>query len=194
MTAALPGINEIRAVLDQGCPKQEWMPRLVSASPRLSKAGMPSRSEAGAVCSKSRSVLSDIREAHRLIRSASRPSIRCALRAIFEQTAPPSLREGTPPNLGGDWVTSLQPNQAYIASTTFKPYKALLCGSPSILSGQVMVIGRALPSKETLLTQQRSFSGQNDRFQTYCTPLESADLASGILSIDIESLSIDIKP
>ena len=109
------------AVCDQSCPKQEWMPRLVSASPRLSKAGMPSRSEAGAVCSKSRSVLSDIREAHRLIRSASRPSIRCALRAIFEQTAPPSLREGTPPNLGGDWSTRLQPNQVYIASTTFKP-------------------------------------------------------------------------
>ena len=29
-----------------------------------------------------------------------------ALRANFEQTAPPSLREGTPPNLGGDWSTS----------------------------------------------------------------------------------------
>ena len=72
-------------------------------SPRLSKAGMPSRSEAGAVCSKSRSVLSDIREAHRFIRSASRISIR-SLR-IFAQTAPPSLREGTPPDLGGDWQT-----------------------------------------------------------------------------------------
>ena len=43
--------------------------------------------------------------AHRLIRSASRPFIRCALRAIFEQTAPPSLREGTPPNLGGECQT-----------------------------------------------------------------------------------------
>ena len=72
-------------------------------SPRLSKAGMPSRSEAGAVCSKSRSLLSDIRETHQLIRSASRKSIR-SLR-VFEQTAPPSLREGTPPDSGGDWST-----------------------------------------------------------------------------------------
>ena len=62
------------------------MPRLVSASPALVRRGCP-------------------REAHRLIRSASRPFIRCALRAIFEQTAPPSLREGTPPNLGGECQT-----------------------------------------------------------------------------------------
>ena len=30
-------------------------------------------------------------------------SVRNALRADFEQTAPPSLREGTPPNSGGEW-------------------------------------------------------------------------------------------
>ena len=67
---------------------------------------MPSRSEAEAVCSKSR-------VAHRLITSASRKSIRSALRANFEQTAPPSLREGTPPDLGGESFRRLLPNQVY---------------------------------------------------------------------------------
>ncbi len=41
-------------------------------------------------------------EQYRLIRSASRSSIGCALRADFEQTAPPSLREVTPPDSGGE--------------------------------------------------------------------------------------------
>ena len=67
---------------------------------------MPSRSEGwGGLFKVPRSVLMNFREAHRLIRSASRKSIR-SLR-VFEQTAPPSLREGTPPNLGGDWSTSV---------------------------------------------------------------------------------------
>ena len=56
---------------------------------------MPSRSEGWGGLFKD--------EQYRLIRSASRKSIR-SLR-VFEQTAPPSLREGTPPNSGGDWST-----------------------------------------------------------------------------------------
>src|SRR6478609_3566676 len=97
---------------------------------------MPSRSEAGAARSASpigrslnnlfkvraqRAPYRHSRSAPIRKRSASRKSIRSALRADFEQTAPPSLREGSPPNLGGDWSPALQPNQVYITSTTFKP-------------------------------------------------------------------------
>src|SRR5215831_13834203 len=56
---------------------------------------MPSRSEGWGGLFKD--------EQYRLIRSASRMSVRNALRADFEQTAPPSLREGTPPDSGGEW-------------------------------------------------------------------------------------------
>jgi hypothetical protein len=57
---------------------------------------------AGVVCSKTRSHLTDAREAILMKRSASRISVRSALRADFEQTAP-ALR-ATPPNLGGDYA------------------------------------------------------------------------------------------
>ena len=82
---------------------------------------MPSRSEGwGGLFKVPRSgFLMNFREAHRSIMSASRKSIRYALRAAFEQTAPPSLREGTPPDSGGDWSTAYK-NQCYIASITFK--------------------------------------------------------------------------
>ncbi len=56
--------------------------------------GVPSRSEGGAVCSKTRSDLMDFREALNINRCASRISER-TLRD-FEQTAPASLREGIP--------------------------------------------------------------------------------------------------
>ncbi len=56
----------------------------------------------GAVCSKTRSHLMDIREA--LLFQSVRVASLCKERAarVFEQTAPPSLREGTPPNSGGE--------------------------------------------------------------------------------------------
>jgi outer membrane protein TolC len=44
-------------------------------------------------------------EQYRLIRIASRASLRWL--RDFEQTAPPSLREGTPPNLGGEWLAEI---------------------------------------------------------------------------------------
>ncbi len=71
---------------------------------------MPSRSEGrGGLFKVPRSgFLMNFREAHGSIMSASRKSIRYALRAAFEQTAPPSLREDTPPDSGGDWSTALQ--------------------------------------------------------------------------------------
>jgi hypothetical protein len=67
---------------------------VTQSPPKL--GGVPSRSEGGAVCSKSRSILLDIREAHRFIMSASRKSIRSALRANFEQTAPALASRGHP--------------------------------------------------------------------------------------------------
>ncbi len=42
----------------------------------------------------------------------SPPKLRSALRASFEQTAPPSLREGSPPNLGGD--SRLRPSLRFL--------------------------------------------------------------------------------
>ena len=69
---------------------------------------MPSRSEDGGGLFKvAKRPFRYSRSAPIRIRSASRKFIRSALRANFEQTAPPSLREGSPPNLGGDWSTSV---------------------------------------------------------------------------------------
>ena len=92
---------------DQSCPKQEWMPRLacLQSPPKLGGDALAKRGLGRSVQSPAQRLLMNFREAHRLIRSASRKSIR-SLR-VFEQTAPPSLREGTPPNLGGDWSTSV---------------------------------------------------------------------------------------
>ena len=63
---------------------------------------MPSRSGGwGGLFKVARSaLLMDFREALLIDRCATRISERM-LRG-FEQTAPPSLREGTPPNLGGE--------------------------------------------------------------------------------------------
>ena len=73
---------------------------LVDQSPPES-GGVPSRSEGGAVCSKTRSDLMDFREALLMDRCASRISER-TLRD-FEQTAPAlASRRASPPNLGGD--------------------------------------------------------------------------------------------
>ncbi len=76
---------------------------------RNAAAGMPSRSEGrGGLFKVPRSgFLMNFREAHRSIMSAPRKSLRYALRAAFEQTAPPSLREGTPPDSDGDWSAAL---------------------------------------------------------------------------------------
>ena len=74
--------------------------------------------------------------------SASRKSIRCALRAAFEQTAPPSLRKPRLTQAGTG--PQRYKNQGDIASVTFKPLQgALLCGSPSILAWTALVIDRA---------------------------------------------------
>ena len=72
--------------------------RSTNSPPKL--GGVPSRSEGGAVCSKTRSDLINFREALRLLSVRCANLMRSALCANFEQTAPP-LR-GTPPNLGGD--------------------------------------------------------------------------------------------
>src|SRR6476660_9208205 len=62
---------------------------------------MPSRSEGwGGLLKAAQHPFRYSRSAPNEITSAARKSIR-SLR-VFEQTAPPSLREGTPPNLGGD--------------------------------------------------------------------------------------------
>ena len=66
---------------------------LVDQSPPES-GGVPSRSEGGAVCSKTRSNLIDFREALIMNRCASRISERTL--QDFEQTAPASLREDSP--------------------------------------------------------------------------------------------------
>src|SRR5215471_17665509 len=52
-------------------------------------------------------IIIDIREGLVLNRCASRISVRSALRANFEQTAPPPLREGSPPDSGGEWLDQL---------------------------------------------------------------------------------------
>ena len=54
--------------------------QVINPISRLSKAGMPSRSEGWGGLFKD--------EQYRLIRSAPRAFIRCALRAVFEQTTP----------------------------------------------------------------------------------------------------------
>ncbi len=66
---------------------------------------------------------------------------------IFGQTAPPSLREGTPPNLGGDWATSITAKPGlhrihYIQTFT----RAANLWLPSILSWIRMVYERAYNS------------------------------------------------
>ena len=57
---------------------------------------MPSRSEGWGGLFKD--------DQYRLIKVRFANIARSALRTGFEQTAPPSLREGTPPNLGGEYV------------------------------------------------------------------------------------------
>ena len=88
---------------------------------RNAAAGMPSRSEGrGGLFKVPRSgFLMNFREAHRSIMSASRKSIRYALRAAFEQTVPPSPKAPrlTQAGTGPQRYT----NQGYIASITFKP-------------------------------------------------------------------------
>src|SRR6476659_2036929 len=66
---------------------------------------MPSRSEGRGGLFKARAqraLYRYPRSAPIRTRSASRKFIWNALRANFEQTAPPSLREGSPPDSGGD--------------------------------------------------------------------------------------------
>src|SRR5205085_2217502 len=65
--------------------------------------GVPSRSEGGAVCSKTRSDIMDIRVALLIDRCATRISKRM-LRDV-EQTAPAlASRRASPPNSGGDYA------------------------------------------------------------------------------------------
>ncbi len=105
-------------------------------------------------------LLMNFRVAHRLIRSASRKSIR-SLR-IFEQTAPPSLREGTPPNLGGEWPTSVTARNRFTSHPLHsKSLRAPLCGSPSILSWTRLVI--------------------RPRLQWFSAPMQRRDPAAQIL-------------
>ena len=60
------------------------------------------RSIGGTVCSKSAQRSLYFREGLKFNRCASRLYVSSELRADFDQTSPPSLRECTPPNLGGE--------------------------------------------------------------------------------------------
>jgi hypothetical protein len=104
-----------------------------TAIPRLSQAGMPSRSEGWGGLFKD--------EQYRLIRSASRKSIR-SLR-VFEQTAPPSLRKGTPPDSGGEWSTRYIQTRFTSHPLHSNLYNAPFCRFPFILSWTRMVIDHA---------------------------------------------------
>ena len=98
----------VGAVYDQSCPKQEWMPWLAcpQSPPKLGGDALAKRGLGRSVQNPAKRLLMNFREADRINkeRCAEIHKVACA---IFEQTAPPSLREGTPPNLGGDWSTSV---------------------------------------------------------------------------------------
>src|SRR5262249_38098174 len=87
------GLRIIPLLSKEGKPRSAGVARSVSPIGRNIKN-----------CSKLRSHLLDGRGALLFDRCAPRILIMSALRADFEQTAPPSLREGTPPNLGGEFA------------------------------------------------------------------------------------------
>ena len=56
----------------------------------------------------------------------------------FEQTAPPSLREGTPPNLGGDWE-SITANRYNSHTTKPESLKARLQPDSQSASAAILI-------------------------------------------------------